>query len=192
MELISIPFVSCDSIPPAWNYYRFDPPIVWEPQWGNKVGFSVAVGFDDSMWVDTTCPWPHSWVGSSPSGPWEVYDQGNFMIRITVQGKYTAVPWETDEKIPKTFSLSNNYPNPFNSQTTIEYALPKESKVKIVIYNVLGQRVKTLLDQREPLGYKRVVWDGKNQNGETISSGIYFYRIEAEGFVQSKKMLLLK
>jgi flagellar hook assembly protein FlgD len=70
--------------------------------------------------------------------------------------------------------------------------LPKESKVKIVIYNILGQKVKTLVDQKEPAGYKRVTWDGKNENGKVVSSGVYFYRIEAEKFVQAKKMLLLK
>ncbi|HEX9917417.1 MAG TPA: FG-GAP-like repeat-containing protein [candidate division Zixibacteria bacterium] len=99
---------------------------------------------------------------------------------------------EIGDAKPSSFILSQNYPNPFNSETVIEYSLPKASQVKIAIYNILGQKVTTLLDKVEPAGFRRVIWDGKNQNGEIVSSGIYFYRIEAEGFVQSKKMLLLK
>jgi len=101
---------------------------------------------------------------------------------------------ENDEesKAPLSFSLKQNFPNPFNSETVMEYFLPKESQVKITIYNLLGQRVKIILDQRESAGHKRVMWDGKNEKGEMLSSGIYFYRIEAGEFAQTKKMVLLK
>ncbi|MCJ7508335.1 MAG: T9SS type A sorting domain-containing protein [candidate division Zixibacteria bacterium] len=108
------------------------------------------------------------------------------------QSNTTYVEKDKGDRMVSSFALSQNYPNPFNSETVIEYTLPKQARVKIVIYNVLGQKVKTLLDQKEPLGYRRVIWDGKNENGETVSSGIYFYRIETEGFIQAKKMLLLK
>jgi len=104
----------------------------------------------------------------------------------------TDVAGEEETKVPASFSLSQNHPNPFNSETVIEYSLPKESLVKIAIYNILGQRVKTLLDKRESAGYKRVIWDGKNEKGKVVSSGIYFCRMETEEFVQTKKMLLLK
>ena len=101
-----------------------------------------------------------------------------------------------EPKVPTSFALSQNYPNPFNSETAIEYTLPKENQVKIVIYNMLGQKVKTLLDQTEPAGYKRIIWDGKNERGEIVSSGMYFYRIEAKSrkktLTQTNKMLLLK
>lgn len=99
---------------------------------------------------------------------------------------------DEESKAPASFSLRQNYPNPFNSETIIEYSLPKESQVKIAIYNILGQRVKTLVDQRQAGGYKKVIWDGKNEKGNVVSSGIYFYRMETEKFVQSKKMLILK
>jgi hypothetical protein len=94
--------------------------------------------------------------------------------------------------IPTSFALSQNYPNPFNFGTVIEYSIPRSSQVTITIYNILGQRVKTVLDQKETAGDKRVQWNGKNEKGEEVSSGIYFYRIETEEFAQSKKMLLLK
>ncbi|NIN01126.1 MAG: M20/M25/M40 family metallo-hydrolase [candidate division Zixibacteria bacterium] len=94
--------------------------------------------------------------------------------------------------LPKEFSLSQNYPNPFNPYTAIEYALPRDCEVKITIYNILGQRVKTLVQEHQKAGHKRIEWDGRDGRGEELATGIYFYRIEAEQFVQTKKMLLLK
>jgi hypothetical protein len=99
---------------------------------------------------------------------------------------------EEETKVPASFSLSQNHPNPFNSETAIEYSLPEETQVKIAIYNILGQKVKTLLDGKETAGHKRVIWDGENEKGKSVSSGIYFYRMETEEFVQTKKMLFLK
>jgi len=104
----------------------------------------------------------------------------------------TIVEEDEKSKAPLSFSLKQNFPNPFNSETVIEYFLPKESQVKITVYNLLGQRVKIILDQRESAGHKRVIWDGKNEKGEMLSSGIYFYRIEAGEFAQTNKMVLLK
>ncbi|HEX7401408.1 MAG TPA: M28 family peptidase [candidate division Zixibacteria bacterium] len=101
---------------------------------------------------------------------------------------------EEDQKshLPLSFSLKQNFPNPFNLETVIEYFLPQESRVQIAIYNLLGQRVKVLVNEREPAGNKKVSWDGRNGRGEAVSSGIYFYRIEADEFTQTKRMVLLK
>jgi len=101
-------------------------------------------------------------------------------------------PNKVIRSIPQTFSLAQNYPNPFNARTVIKYSLPKDSKVEIAIYNILGRKVKTLVNEHQQAGYKTVVWDGKNQKGNEVASGVYFYRITADDFVQSKKMLLLK
>jgi hypothetical protein len=105
---------------------------------------------------------------------------------------FTDVPGNQDLNMPKEYSLSQNHPNPFNSETAIEYALIKDSEVSLKIYNILGQRVRTLANEHQSRGFKKIIWDGKNENGETVSSGLYFYKIEAGNFVQSKKMLLLK
>ena len=104
----------------------------------------------------------------------------------------TDVEEEENQTLPLTFSLSQNYPNPFNPQTVIEYALPHESHVNIAVYNILGQGVRVLKDEVEEAGLKRVTWDGKNDEGSEVASGIYFYRVQAKDFVQCKKMLLLK
>jgi hypothetical protein len=104
----------------------------------------------------------------------------------------TDVAAEEETEIPSSFALGQNHPNPFNSKTAIEYSLPEESQVKIAIYNILGQKVKTLLDGTETAGHKRFIWDGENEKGKAVSSGIYFYRMETEEFVHTKKMLFLK
>ncbi len=94
--------------------------------------------------------------------------------------------------LPKEFSLGQNYPNPFNPTTTISYALPSNAYVKLMVYNVLGQKVKTLVDEEQAAGYKQVVWNGQNDRGEQVGSGIYFYRIQAGDFTKTAKMSLLK
>ncbi len=101
--------------------------------------------------------------------------------------------------IPSAFALAQNFPNPFNPTTTIQYALPVESRVTVKIYSILGQEVRTLVSETQKASYYRVVWDGKNESRAQLASGLYFCRIAAEPtgtgvspFVQVKKMLMLK
>jgi len=95
-------------------------------------------------------------------------------------------------ELPLTFSLSQNYPNPFNPSTVIEFTVPRRSQVEVSVYNLLGQSVVTLVDQPMSQGTYRTVWDGRNKSGDHVASGVYFYRLEAEHFVEVKKMVLLK
>ena len=92
-----------------------------------------------------------------------------------------------EEEIPTVFSLSQNYPNPWNPSTTIRYGLPNNSPVELTLYNVLGQKVVQLVDQQQQRGYHEILLDG---NG--LASGTYFYRLQAGNFVQMKKLLLLR
>ncbi len=98
--------------------------------------------------------------------------------------------------LPKAFALGQNYPNPFNPSTTIAYDIPDDQassvQVSLKVYNVRGQVVKTLVNTAKDAGHYVVQWDGTNENGETISSGVYFYRIKAGDFVTTRKMVLLK
>jgi Leucine-rich repeat (LRR) protein len=94
--------------------------------------------------------------------------------------------------LPETFDLQQNYPNPFNPSTTIRYDLPSDSNVKLQIFNSAGQLVTTLVNGYEAAGYRTALWNGRNRYGNAVASGVYFYRIEAGSFVQSRKMLLLK
>jgi len=94
--------------------------------------------------------------------------------------------------VPEKFELFQNYPNPFNFGTLIKYALPEESEVKIVVYNLLGQKVRVLVEDIQEPGYYTISWNGKNERGEAVGSGIYFYRIQAGLFTKTAKMSLLK
>jgi hypothetical protein len=93
---------------------------------------------------------------------------------------------------PTVFSLAQNFPNPFNPKTMIRFALPKDSWVKLEVYNILGQKVKTLVDEKLAAGVKEVEWDGKDGKGLEVASGIYFYKIKADNFSDVKKMVMLK
>ncbi len=94
--------------------------------------------------------------------------------------------------IPTEFALFQNYPNPFNPTTEIRYSLPVNEKVELAIYNALGQKIKTLLNTRQEAGFHSIAWDGTNNRGKAVSSGIYLYRINAGMFSAIKKMILLK
>ena len=94
--------------------------------------------------------------------------------------------------VPDEFALHQNYPNPFNPVTTIQYDIPKETHVNLIVYDILGREVKTLLNQKEQPGYKSIRWNGRNNAGQKVSAGLYFYRLETTGFVKVHKMILLK
>jgi len=94
--------------------------------------------------------------------------------------------------LPREFSLDQNYPNPFNPTTTIKFALPKSSYVELEIFNILGQRVTTLINDQLDAGYHTAKWNSTDSEGREVATGVYFYRLKAGDFVKSKKMLLLK
>jgi len=148
-------------------------------------GFNIELGFGHAPVVD-------SLIFEWPSGLIDVYtdvDVNKFYKATEDQGFeeiVTCIENGRERSLPEIFGLSQNYPNPFNSITQMKYALPENCYVKLTIYNTLGQRVTTLVDQRQPAGYKTVRWDASS-----FSSGIYFYRLQVGDFVQTRKMVLL-
>jgi hypothetical protein len=94
--------------------------------------------------------------------------------------------------LPSGFILHQNYPNPFNPATEIKFDLPYSARVEVKVFNVLGQEITILLDRELPSGSHSVIWDGRDGHGLAVSSGIYFYRLEADGHSISKKMILIK
>lgn len=96
------------------------------------------------------------------------------------------------ETVPEKFVLLQNYPNPFNPTTNIEFVIPEPAQVKIEIFNILGEKIVTLVNEKLGAGHKVVEWDGKDDQGIDVSTGIYFYRLKAGDFTQTKKMVLLK
>jgi len=96
------------------------------------------------------------------------------------------------EDIPEVFALSKNFPNPFNPTTTIEYQIPTAGNVELVIFNMAGQVVRTLINESKDAGYYKVMWNGRNDMGETVASGLYFYKLVSGNFNKIEKMTLIK
>lgn len=94
--------------------------------------------------------------------------------------------------LPFTFAVKQNYPNPFNPTTTIKFQLPQASRTQLVIYNILGQKVRFLLNKKIEAGYHEVVWDGRNDLGHSVASGLYIYRFETEKYKKVMKMILMR
>ncbi len=94
--------------------------------------------------------------------------------------------------IPQDYSLEQNYPNPFNAGTVIRFAQPVDGNVKIDVYNILGRKVKTLVDEFRSAGTHQTDWDGRSDDGVQVSTGVYFYRIMTDSFSSTRKMVLLK
>ena len=94
--------------------------------------------------------------------------------------------------MPEKFTIHQNYPNPFNPVTTLRYDLPEQTHVNITIYDMLGRKVRTILNQQQDPGYKSLIWDATNDYGKPVSAGIYLYQIQAGEYMQTKKMVLLK
>jgi len=99
---------------------------------------------------------------------------------------------ENPNRIPTGFHLYPAFPNPFNPITTLRYDLPENSFVTIIIYDILGREVKSLINQTQNGGYKSILWDGTNDHGHSMSTGVYLYSIQAGNYVRTKKMVLLK
>lgn len=98
----------------------------------------------------------------------------------------------SNQMIPGTFYLGDNYPNPFNPTTTISFGLPITSEIQIDIFNVLGQRIRTLISSRYDIGHHTVTWNGTDDSHSPVASGIYFYRLQAGDLTMNKKMVLMK
>jgi hypothetical protein len=114
------------------------------------------------------------------------------MIRATFTYLLTTGIEITVEELPCDYSLSQNYPNPFNPSTTIEYALPNSENVKIEIYDLLGRLVKTLVNETKLSGKYSVIWNGEDDRGKAVSSGIYLYRLHSGSQVITKKLNTIK
>tara|TARA_B100000609_G_scaffold176443_1_gene154299 strand:- start:52 stop:597 length:546 start_codon:yes stop_codon:yes gene_type:complete len=158
-----------------YNVYRQDQSslevaIIFETE-NNYYSDNIEIDGDYQYWVTAV---DVSGNESDPSEP--------AMVTLGVQ----------EDLMPMEYALMQNYPNPFNPSTQIMYSLPKISSVKIIIYDMLGSKVRTLYSGVQDAGYKNILWNATNENGDPVSAGMYIYTIEAESFFASKKMILLK
>nr|MCI0596913.1 T9SS type A sorting domain-containing protein [candidate division Zixibacteria bacterium] len=134
-------------------------------------------------WWGTSSPTSSYFQGSVTWQPYMSSDPGP-LGRVAASSEETVIPLQ--------FSLGQNYPNPFNPTTTISFSLPIAEKVRLKIYNILGQEVRSLLDEDKPAGIHQVMWDGNDRNGLQVSSGLYFYKIQTPSYREVKRMIFLK
>jgi len=121
---------------------------------------------------------------SSPS--WNVEFEELFSLEppVTVVGPL--------DQVPSAYSLKQNYPNPFNPVTSISYDIPEAATVTLRVYDLLGRDVRTLVNQQQAPGSYIAIWNGTDNSGAEIATGVYIYRLEAGQFISAKKMILLK
>jgi hypothetical protein len=162
---------------------------------GDTVRLSVVIWDIDFASADAFNPdvsdyAPHWWGTQWADANFEKY----YMYREVILSPETSVgvgqPGVTS--LPKRFELAQNYPNPFNPTTTIAYQLPKATRVKIEVFDVLGRKVATLFDGPQVAGLHQVTWDGRSENGEAAPSGVYMYRLTTPDYTQIRKMLLVR
>jgi len=129
-------------------------------------------------------------INSAPYGWWSANPASPMAQAIAWFGDLTSI--ETTDIIASKYRLSQNYPNPFNPTTSIAYSIPENAHVKLTIYNMLGQQIRTLVDNHQIAHSYRATWDATDSFGNSVPSGIYFYTIEANNYFATKKMVLLK
>ena len=134
----------------------------------------------DSLYFDVVFT---SYTGQNNGG-------GFSYIRTSVNN--SELDMDDEYLIPDKYALQQNFPNPFNPRTTIHYELPNQELVKIIIFNLLGHQVKRLVDGFRGAGVNSIIWDATNDHGQPVSAGIYIYQLQAGGFLQTRKMILLK
>jgi len=144
-----------------------------------NVDSSVTVNAENNWWGDPGGPGGEGPASGDEVSKWVDYDPW-----LTEPSGVTEAESQVS---PVQFILSQNYPNPFNPVTTIKYTLPRDCQVKLTIYNNLGQKVASLVDGKQKAGYKTARWDASS-----FSAGIYFYRLQAGDYLQTRKMILLK
>ncbi len=142
---------------------------------------------------------PERFYFRSCSSPFEHeadYSKNGFNVRMFYGECPTTgiahVEWSAWPFAEEPFSLFQNYPNPFNQETLIRYSLPWDCAVKLSVYNLLGQQVKTLVDEPQSADDYEVKWEGKNEQGQEVASGVYFFRIDIGELIDTKKMVILR
>ena len=115
-----------------------------------------------------------------------------FPVNVTNEIQTDVNKKQTTETIPQKFELLQNYPNPFNPETEIPFVVSSKSNVKITVFNMFGQLIRVLTDKYYSPGRHKVIWDGRDKNGEEIPSGVYFYQLDTENFKFTRRMILLR
>jgi hypothetical protein len=176
--------------PSAWNYYTIDPPVIIED--GAFYLGLIQTLESNSFAMDTSSADPQSrqtWEFTGVWAPFRYEATHEYMIRCNVSS-FSAV--EPGMQPVTTYRLLENYPNPFNPATTIRYSMTQPGQVTLKIYDITGRLVNTLIDAQMPQGIHRISWDGRDANGISVATGVYFYTIETPNMSKTAKMVLIK
>lgn len=124
----------------------------------------------------------------------ENYNEGTHYVGVDISDKKAKIfhEWAVIQQPPRAFHLGQNFPNPFNNGTTIPFELKEESEVTITLYSISGEEVKTLVRETIPAGIWVTKWDGRNSDGQSVASGVYFYKLKTTGYTDIKRMLLIR
>ena len=177
-------------------------------------GFLAISGFDFQLFSDNDLELPlteminlapseepNDSLGASVFAEWivetDLEKNSAYNWRVRARNGETVGDWTQMRKfytrsLPKAFSLSQNYPNPFNPSTYISFEIPTETDASVTIFNSLGQAVRTIYRQGLPAGRHEIIWNGRDDNGNVLASGIYFYRLTAGNFSKTLKMVMVK
>jgi hypothetical protein len=147
----------------------------------------------DSCWYRTSNDWVWGMLRNPPGGTYSIEPSwgGPYCYHV-FDTTITDVRTIDGPNLPTTYSLSQNYPNPFNPTTEIHFEIPERAHVTLTVYNVVGQKITTLVDKELMPDRYVVDWDGTSDSGAKVATGVYFYKLQAEKFVETKKMMLLK
>ena len=174
------------------NIPGIDPPEITQGDFWVVISWLEATPGAPGIGADTDAPIDNRSMYYLTSSGWVAIAGVDIMVTAYVSDQPVGVDGEDSGELPMTFDLSQNYPNPFNPSTTITYQIPKSDLVTLEVYNALGEKVRTLVNQVQETGYYQIEWDGKNSSGNQLSSGIYLYRITAGNYVKVMKMVLLR
>ncbi|NQV19382.1 MAG: T9SS type A sorting domain-containing protein, partial [Armatimonadetes bacterium] len=167
-------------------FLSWDEPATRDLDFYNVYRDSILIGSNTStFYLDVGVPaGPHIYnVTAIYDGGWESEFSNNSWYPPADVG---------DTPIPVVTELIGNHPNPFNPTTTISFSLQNNSNVEISIYNIKGQKVKTLVNHKLTAGEHSVVWDGRDDNNQPVGSGVYFYKFKTDNFEKTRKMILLR
>ncbi len=158
---------------------------------------NIFAGPQENACVNFDVPWETiNWRVKVRVDKFESAWSDTFFCALTPQSGTTLAKFSQAVSLPTTFDLKQNYPNPFNPETIISYAVPvsarKSGHIVLEIYNISGQRVRTLVDEEQEPGEYSIVWDGRDDAGAMTSSGVFIYRMRAHNFIATRKMIFLK
>ncbi len=168
--------------------------VVWEWESNNHTTTSDAISGDEV--------WDSGILNNGESYSKVFMTPGSYGYHCTPHVNFGMVGTITIEEVvgidnysivgPNKFVLNQNYPNPFNPSSIISYSLLEPGFVTLQIYDIFGREIRILINQAQDAGIKTVIWDSKNDNGKSVSAGVYLYQVRVGGFTQTKKMVLLR